>query len=97
MTRTGMNDADPRHDSYASMRFLDETLKQVVKENPGTELIEMSDLTCPDWLQTKQCPDTKPGGGFYRDDDGVHYGPDGAIPAGQWLVDQVSRLPVRRT
>ena len=78
------------------MRFLDETLKQVVKENPGTELIEMSDLTCPDWLQTKQCPDKRPDGGFYRDDDGVHYGPDGAIPAGQWLVDQVSRLQVRR-
>jgi peptidoglycan/LPS O-acetylase OafA/YrhL len=94
--RDGENDMDPRHDSLTSMRFLDDTLQQVAREHQDdvVDVIEMSDLVCPDWRTTNSCPDTKPGGGFYRGDDGEHFDGRAAVEAGQWLVDRIKALRV---
>jgi hypothetical protein len=78
------------------MTFLDDTLHAVAAAHPAevVGVIEMSDLTCPQWRATGKCPDRMPNGKHYRP-DGEHYEFAGALAAGQWLVGRVAALNLR--
>src|SRR5262249_14663940 len=90
--RDGHDEDDLRRNSYRSALFLDQTLREVMveKRKSVVGVIEMSPITCADWVQTHHCADAVLGGQF-RESDGMHYD-KGAVVAGAWLVRQVAKL-----
>jgi peptidoglycan/LPS O-acetylase OafA/YrhL len=96
-TRDGHNEEDLRNDALRSMTFLDDTLHAVAAEHRDevVGVIEMSDLTCPQWRRTGRCPDLMLGGTHYRERDGMHYARGGSVVAGAWLVKRISALDLR--
>jgi peptidoglycan/LPS O-acetylase OafA/YrhL len=90
----GHDAADARGDTFRSAIFAEQQVRRVAAAHRDVVLgvVAMNDLVCPAWPAERSCADVMPGGGRYRPDDGEHFGPDGAIPAGEWLVQQVVAL-----
>ncbi|MCU1487584.1 MAG: acyltransferase 3 [Actinomycetia bacterium] len=87
------------HDAYApwgsarrSMAFLERAFDGVAAEHPGevVGIIRMADLLCGG--APAGCPDRMPDGRLFRMDDGVHFTPEGALVAGDWLADRIAAL-----
>ena len=96
--RDGHDQVDIRRNSKLSMAYLDDQLHAVAAaDRPNVVgVIEMSDLTCPQWRTTGHCPDQMFGGGYFRPTDGEHFEHDGAVVAGAFLVQRVAVLRLRR-
>jgi len=96
--RDGMNQTDLRQNSGLSMRYLDQQYRAVANTDPHdvVGVIEMSNLTCPDYRVNGRCSDRMQGGGYFRPSDGEHFERNGAVVAGAWLVWHVAGLRLRR-
>jgi peptidoglycan/LPS O-acetylase OafA/YrhL len=95
--RDGFDAAAPRGSSHRSMALLDRALAHVAGTRPDAVvgIVRMDDLLCSGRMD--RCHDRLPGGGYYRPDDGIHFGPAGALAAGDWLADRIAavKLPAR--